>query len=118
MIRDLFADGDSAKVLDFLLDYPEGLFSKADIMRDTHVSFRKLKKVILPFEQLGIIVLSKKIARANLYKLNNENEIFRILVKLDMKISEPAKSRSEKSMNIAEREPRPFAEVSASKARS
>ncbi|PIT84471.1 hypothetical protein COU37_02995 [Candidatus Micrarchaeota archaeon CG10_big_fil_rev_8_21_14_0_10_45_29] len=87
MLGNLFVDDESAKVLDYLLDFPQDSFSKKDLMSSTNVSFHKINRIIEPLKHFGIIVENKRIARAVLYKLNTDNEIFRELLRLDKKIS-------------------------------
>ena len=91
MIQDLFVDKDSAKLVDFILDFPEDYFSKKDIMKETGISFYQLRKAIQPFEKSGIIFVGKKIARATLYKVDTDNHIFKKLLDLDKAIAEAEK---------------------------
>ncbi len=83
MLGDLFVDSGSVKVLDYLLDLPGGEFSKTDLIKITGVSFSKMQKVIVPLESYGIIVKTRNISRATLYKVDDQNQILKILNKLD-----------------------------------
>ncbi len=95
-LRELFVDGEMAKVLGYLTDFPENEFSKTDLMRESGVSYNKMQRLIGPLERFGIIVETKRIARAKLYRLDKKNEIFRAVLNLEFKIVKATADREHK----------------------
>jgi predicted transcriptional regulator len=86
-LGDLIVNWDSVKVLEFLTDLPDGDFSKTDLMRETGISFRKMQEIVKPLETLGIIVPTRTIARAQLYKLDKNNGVFKALMNFEYKLA-------------------------------
>ena len=87
MIEDLFKKNALANILDFLMDEPSFDFSQSDIKRETSLSWKTVHELFPILEQLQIIVPTRVINRAKLYKVNTKSKVFQFLQKLDIEIS-------------------------------
>lgn len=87
MLSSWLLDKDSIRIMDFLLFLPDGYFSKIDINRKYKVPFKKMDKLLAPFIRCGMITCSKKIGRSQVYKLVENNKIFRNIQLADFEYS-------------------------------
>jgi Mn-dependent DtxR family transcriptional regulator len=86
MIRDLIGNTAIIRVIDFLLDEWELDFSKADVARETGVSWKTINEIWKKLETFGLIKYSRTINRAKLYKVNTESAVYKALTKLDFEM--------------------------------
>jgi DNA-binding Lrp family transcriptional regulator len=84
----LFSSGSTAKILDFFLDHKEYDYSVSEIAEKTGLSFRTIIKEIPKMEKLGLIINRRKVGRAILYKLNDNEESVAMLEKFSLLISQ------------------------------
>ncbi|MGB9760734.1 MAG: ArsR/SmtB family transcription factor [Thermoproteota archaeon] len=82
------------RILDYLLDYKLNDFTKKEIIEALGMSKLTFYKYFKDLEELGLIITSRKIGRATLYKINLENPIVKMLIEYETKLS----------LQIAERE--------------
>ena len=61
------------RLIDFFMDNPLFDFMKKEIMEALSMNKRTLNKTLPLLEDLGIIIVSRKIGKAKLYKLDPEN---------------------------------------------
>ena|SRR3989338_2331185 len=87
MIEGLFKNNAFAKVLDFLMDEPSFDFSQSDITRETKLSWKTVHELFPLLEKFQIIVPTRVINRAKLYRVNTESKVFQFLQRLDIEIS-------------------------------
>ena len=76
-----------AKILDFLTLFQDYDYSKADIAKNSGVSFRHALREIGKLEQLGLIKQTRTVGRAEMYKLNTENPASRFLQKFALELA-------------------------------
>ncbi len=86
MLEELFGNTVIVKVLDFLLDEWELDFSKADVARETRVSWKTINEIWKKLEEFRLIEYSRTINRAKLYKVNTSSPVFKALKRLDFEI--------------------------------
>lgn len=82
------------RILDYLLDYKLNDFTKKEIIEALRMSKLTFYKYFKDLEELGLVIASRKIGRATLYKVNLENPIVKMLIEYETKLS----------LQIAERE--------------
>jgi len=75
------------RIVDFFLDNPLSDYSKNEIAKNLAMSRVTFFKYWKELERTGALIISRKIGRATLYKLDRENEVVRQLIKLDMAIA-------------------------------
>ena len=74
------------RVLDFLIENDIFDYSKKDICRDADVSWNTLETFWKKLEEKKIVVYTRKVGKASMYKLNTKNPIVKELVELDNKL--------------------------------
>lgn len=93
MISDLFGHTAIAKVLDFLVEVPSFDFSKAELAKAAELNWRTVNQVFPVLVDMKLVIPTRRIGRAQMYKLNAENPIFQELRKLDLEVSKPINER-------------------------
>jgi hypothetical protein len=83
----LFSDAPIIKVIDFFLDNDEFDYSLTDIAKNADVGWSTLHGFWSDIVKLGIVTKTRRIGRAELYKLNNKSPLVKKLIDLDMTIS-------------------------------
>ncbi|RLI77441.1 hypothetical protein DRP05_10155 [Archaeoglobales archaeon] len=86
MLKDLFGDAAIIRVIDFLLDEWELDFSKADVARETGISWKTINEIWKKLEEFKLIKYSRTINRAKLYKVNVDSSLYKALKRLDFEI--------------------------------
>ena len=87
MLTDLFDDSALVKVLDFMLDMPEMDFSKADVARECKLTWISVSKVFPKLEELRVIEKTRKVNRAEMYKVVKNSLLLQALHKADLELS-------------------------------
>ena len=85
--RMVFGDSPVIKVLDFLLDNREFDYSLTDITKGADVGWSTLHQFWNDLVRLGIVRKTRKIGRAELYKLDETNPLVKKLIEIDMEVS-------------------------------
>ena len=85
--RLVFGDSPTVKVLDFLIDNQEFDYSLTDIAKGAEIAWSTLHGCWPELLALGIVKKTRRIGRAELYKLNVENLLVKKLIELDLFIS-------------------------------
>ena len=83
-------DSPTLRIIDFFLDNPLSDYSKNEIAKNLAMSRATFFKYWKELEQSGALMVTRKIGRATLYKLDRANDIVKQLIKLDMTISRKA----------------------------
>ena len=86
--RLVFGDSPIVKVMDFFLDNKEFDYSLTDIAKNADVGWSTIHGFWKDIIKLGIVIKTRMIGRAELYKLNMNSLLVKKLVDLDMSISE------------------------------
>ena len=85
--RLIFGDSPIVKVIDFFLDNREFDYSLTDIAKNADIGWSTLHQFWNNIVKLGIVTKTRKIGRAELYKLNPNSPLVKKLIELDMGIS-------------------------------
>jgi hypothetical protein len=85
--RLVFGDAPVVKVINFFLDNREFDYSMTDIARNSDIGWSTLHGFWKNIVALGIVMPTRRIGRAELYKLNMKSPVVKKLIALDMDIS-------------------------------
>tara|TARA_Y100000031_G_C7993864_1_gene280447 strand:+ start:239 stop:574 length:336 start_codon:yes stop_codon:yes gene_type:complete len=80
---DYMGDSPRTRVLDYLVTWHGVDFSKTDLAENAGVGRATLHRIWNDLEKNKIIVHTRKIGKAKLYKLNTENEVIKKLIEID-----------------------------------
>jgi len=85
----VFGDSPMVRVIDFLLT-ERGLYDYTlkDIAENSNVSFVTLQGIFPKLEKIGIVKMTRRIGKAKLHMLNEENLLVQKLIRLDKEISD------------------------------
>ncbi len=83
---EFFGDYPYIRVLDFLLENDIFDYSKKDICRNADVSWNTLETFWNQLEEMHIVTHTRKVGKAEMYKLNAQNIIVKQLLELDKKL--------------------------------
>ena len=86
-LQKLFEDSSIAKLLDFLTLYRDFDYPKTEISRNSGVSWKTLYRLWPILEKYELVIKTRQIGRATLYKLNTESPIAKALNKLALEIA-------------------------------
>ena len=75
-----------ARVLDFFIDNPRYDFTASEIARHTKISRITVTKIISDFSRDKIIKKSRKLGRGQLYILNTDNPIVKIMMRAEFEM--------------------------------
>ncbi len=92
------------KVLDFFLDNIVYDYSKTDIYENTGVSRVTLQEIIKDLEKKGIIKKTRKVGRAQMYKINKDSPLTKQLMKFEWELREVAYQNTFGKKEIAKEE--------------
>jgi len=98
--------GDSPKlrIIDFFLDNPLFDFTKKEVIEALGMSRQTFYKYFADIESYGIVKVSRKIGKATLYKINQDNPIVKMLneymTKLSLEIAEQEKDKMRKPVVV------------------
>ncbi len=85
--RLVFGDAPVVKVIDFFLDNREFDYSLTDISKNSDIGWSTLHGFWKDLVRLGMVKKTRRIGRAELYKLNVDNQLVKKLIDLDKSIS-------------------------------
>ncbi len=77
-----FGSSPVIKVLNFLLQGRGLDYSMSDVARNSNISWTTLNRIWTGMEKAGLILNTRKIGKAKLYKLNEESEVVGKIVEL------------------------------------
>ena len=83
----VFGDSPIVKVIDFFLDNREFDYSLTDIAKNADIGWSTLHQFWNELFKLGIVTKTRRIGRAELYKLNINSSLVKKLIDLDRDIS-------------------------------
>ena len=86
-LQKLFEDSSIATLLDFLTLYKDFDYPKTEISRNSGVSWKTLYRLWPFLEKYNLVVKTRQIGRATLYKLNTESPIAQALNKLALEVA-------------------------------
>ena len=82
------------RIIDFLMDNRPFDYSRNEIMEGSGVSRNTFYKLWPTIERTELIKKTRKIGRAELYKLNEDNTVVKELLKLDDTLSKEAAAKA------------------------
>ena len=85
--RLVFGDSPIVKVMDFFLDNSEFDYSMTNIAKNSDIGWSTLHGFWKDLVKLGIVTKTRRIGRAELYKLNSNSPVVKKLIELDRDIS-------------------------------
>ena len=85
--RMIFGDSPVVKVIDFFLDNREFDYSLTDIAKNSDIGWSTMHQFWTDLVKLGIGIKTRRIGRAELYKLNLTSQLVKKLIDLDISIS-------------------------------
>lgn len=86
-LRKLFKDSAVAKLLDFFTLYKDFDYSKVEISRNSGVAWKTLFRIWPLMEEYGLVIETRRVGRAVMYKLNSESPIVKALWELAFQIA-------------------------------
>ena len=87
MFVKIFGENPQTKIRDFLADHPDYDYTITELAEKTGVSKPTTYKVIRGLLKEGLVIVSRKIGRSKLYKLNTRNEIVKTILKFEFEIA-------------------------------
>lgn len=75
------------RILDYLLDYKINDFTKKEIIEALGMSKLTFYKHFKDLEVLGLVIATRKIGRATLYKVNLSNPMVKMLIEYETELS-------------------------------
>jgi hypothetical protein len=85
--RLIFGESPIVKVIDFFMDNREFDYSMTDIAKNSDIGWSTLHGFWKDIVKLGIVTKTRRIGRAELYKLNISSPLVKKLIELDKDIS-------------------------------
>ena len=85
--RLVFGDSPIVKVIDFFLDNREFDYSLTDIAKNADIGWSTLHGFWNHLVKVGIVTKTRKIGRAELYKLNLNNPVVKRLIEIEKAIT-------------------------------
>ena len=82
------------RIIDFLIDNRPFDYSRNEIMEGSGVSRNTFYKLWPTIERTELVKKTRKIGRAELYKLNEDNAVVKELLKLDSVLSKGAADKA------------------------
>lgn len=84
----VFGESPFVKVLNFFLNFEDFDYPIAFISKETGTKWETVENIIKTLTKKGIINKTRKLGKAWLYMLNKENDLVKLLIEIDMKISD------------------------------
>ncbi len=87
VLTETFGDTPLVRVLDFFLTFREFDYSKSQVAAETGVSRITVDKIWPRLVKGGVLVMTRRVGRADVYKLDKANPRVQALVEMDFKMS-------------------------------
>ncbi|MFH1587997.1 MAG: hypothetical protein ABIA76_01505 [Candidatus Diapherotrites archaeon] len=82
LFLDFFGDNSNSRLLEFLISGRDFDYSLTDMAGNAGISWSTLHRIFPSFEKQKIVIKTREIGRAKLFKLNQENEEVKLLLSL------------------------------------
>lgn len=82
----LFGDYPAVRVIDFLITFREFDYPLTEIAENAGVAWSTIHTIFPRLVEMGIVKKTRKIGRAQLYKLDTKNPLVKELIDLDNKL--------------------------------
>ena len=83
---EVFGEYPLIKVLDFLITFREFDYPLTEIAENSGIAWSTLHDIFPKLVELGVVIETRQIGRARLFKLNIENPISQKLIEMDGKL--------------------------------
>jgi hypothetical protein len=87
LLLNYLGESPTLRIIDFFLDNPLSDYSKNEVAQNLAMSRATFFKYWKELEKSRALIVTRKIGRATMYKLDRANDIVKQLIKLDMTIS-------------------------------
>lgn len=87
---EIFGSNPVIKVLDFLITFSNFDYPLTEIAKNSGVSYSTLQTFWYKLEKNQIVVLTRRVGKSDLFKLNTSNPAVKELIKLDWKLTKGA----------------------------
>jgi predicted transcriptional regulator len=92
---EFFGDYPVIRVLDFLIENDIFDYSKKDIGKNANVSWNTLETFWNNLEETGVVTFTRKVGKAQMYKIDKKNPVVKQLIELDSKLMKSAMEKIE-----------------------
>lgn len=93
-------DTPTLRIIDFFIDNLLFDYSKEEILKNVSISRKTLFKIWRDLEDSEIIVMTRKVGKAKMYRLNRENEVVKKLIDLDLALGKQAMMKAVETQSI------------------
>jgi len=83
----VFGNSPFVKIMDFFLNFEDFDYSIAQIAKETKTKWDTTEKVLIELIKRGVVKKTRKVGKSWLYVLNKENNLTKLLIQIDKKIS-------------------------------
>ncbi len=97
-LAETFGENPLAKVIDFFLMYPSFDYSKSQVAKFVGISRITIEKIWSRLVKNGIILKTREVGRADLYKLNTGSMKVKALMRFDFELSSAALEQGTKKV--------------------
>lgn len=97
----VFGESPMVKVIDFLIDNQEFDYSLTEITRNAGIGWTTIHHFWYSIVKLNIVKRTRRIGRAELYKLNKDNQLVQKLLEIDLLVSQQLARKEMKQKVIA-----------------
>lgn len=98
ILLEVLGDSPKLRIIDFFMDNPFFDFTKKEVIEALGMSKQTFYKYFKDLEKYEVVVPSRKIGRATLYKINKDHPLVKrleeIVNEISLKIAEEAKKRA------------------------
>ncbi|MBS3163675.1 hypothetical protein J4427_03230 [Candidatus Woesearchaeota archaeon] len=82
IFREFIGDNPTTRILEFLIEGKDFDYSLTDIANNSGVSWRTVHRIFPRFIKNNMVIKTRSIGRAQLYKINDKNESVNKLIEL------------------------------------
>jgi len=101
---EIFGKSPKTRIIDLFVDNPLYDFTKKEAIGDLEMSKRTFYKYFPEIKEMGIVKPTRKIGRAQLYKLNLDNTIVKKIMELEEEVSHEYAEKELEKMKELEKE--------------
>jgi len=83
ILVELFGDSPEVRLLDFFMDSPLNDHMQSEIAKRTGMNQRTIARILPKMLEKGLIIQTRKIAKARLYQLNAESPLIKSIRELE-----------------------------------
>lgn len=100
MLLKRLGDTPTLRIIDFFIDNLLFDYSREEILKNVSISRKTLFKIWRDLEDSEIIVMTRKVGKAKMYRLNRENEVVKKLIDLDLALGKQAMMKAVETQSI------------------